>query len=104
MAFRTTPSLGPDIEQFDTQWWYDPTGTISPLLGNTEIGSDGHMYILVKAAAAIASAGTDVTINQTTWVATAGAGGGFETPVANIPIDAYFYARSINLPGAAAPP
>lgn len=97
MAFRSSPQLGPDLEQFDTQWWYDPTGTVSPLLGNPELGSDGHYYVLVKAGAAFATAGTDVTINETTWVATAGAGG-FETPVAAIPIDAYFYARSIALP------
>ncbi len=97
MAFRTTPNLGPDLEQFDLNWWYDPTGTVSPLLGNPELGSDGHYYVLVKAGAAFATAGTDVTINETTWVATAGAGG-FETPVAAIPIDAYFYARSIALP------
>jgi len=94
MAFRTTPNLGPDLEQFDTQWWYDPDGTVSPLLGNPELGSDGHYYILVKAGAALATAGTDVVINETTWVATAGAGT-YETPVANIPNGAYFYARRI---------
>ena len=94
MAFRTTPNLGPDLEQFDTQWWYDPEGTVSPLLGNPELGSDGHYYILVKAGAALATAGTDVVINETTWVATAGAGT-YETPVANIPNGAYFYARRI---------
>lgn len=94
MAFRTTPNLGPDLEQFDTQWWYDPDGTVSPLLGNPELGSDGHYYILVKAGAALATVGTDVVINETTWVATAGAGT-YETPVANIPNGAYFYARRI---------
>lgn len=97
MAFRTTPNLGPDIEQFSTQWWYDIVGSVSPLPGNPELGSDGHYYVLVKAGAAFATAGTDVTINETTWVATAGAGG-FETPVAAIPINAWFYARSIALP------
>ena len=94
MAFRTTPNLGPDLEQFDTQWWYDPEGTVSPLLGNPELGSDGHYYILVRAGAALATAGTDVVINETTWVATAGAGT-YETPVANIPNGADFYARRI---------
>jgi hypothetical protein len=97
MVYRTTPNLGPDLEQFDTQWWYDPTGSVSPLPGNPELGSDGHYYVLVKAGAAFATAGTDVTINETTWVATAGAGG-YETPVAAIPINAWFYARSIALP------
>lgn len=98
MAFRSTPNLGPDLEQFDTQWWYDPVGTVSPLPGNPELGSDGHYYVLVKAGAAIASAGTAITINETTWTATAGAGG-YVTPVANIPINAWFYARSLGLPG-----
>ena len=97
MVYRTTPNLGPDLEQFDTQWWSDPTGSVSPLPGNPELGSDGHYYVLVKAGAAFATAGTDVTINETTWVATAGAGG-YETPVAAIPINAWFYARSIALP------
>lgn len=100
MAYRTTPNLGPDIEQFATQWWYDPTGLVSPLPGNPELGSDGHYYVLCKAGAAFASAGTAVTINETTWVATAGAGG-MVTPVAAIPINAWFYARSKALPGTA---
>jgi len=97
MVFRTTPQLGPDLEQFDTSYagWFIPNGIdISPLPGNTEMGSDGHKYVLVKAAAALATAGTDVTINETTWVATAGAGT-YETPVAAIPINAWFYARQI---------
>jgi len=97
MVFRTTPNLGPDLEQFDTKWFYDLEGVNSPRLGNPELGSDGHLYVLVKAGAAFATAGTDVTINETTWVASAGAGG-YETPVAAIPIDAFFYARSIALP------
>ncbi len=96
MAFRTTPNLGPDLEQFDTNFWFDPVGTVSPRLGNPEFGSDGHKYVLVQAAATIAGAGTDVTINETTWVATAGAGT-YETPVANIPINPYYYARQIAL-------
>ena len=100
MAFRTSPNLGPDIDQFDTAWFFDlnlASGQGSPMLGNPELGSDGHYYVLVKAGAAFATAGTDVTINETTWVATAGAGG-YETPVAAIPINAWFYARSIALP------
>lgn len=101
MAFRTTPNLGADIDQFDTQWFYDLQGVdTSPQLGNPELGSDGHYYILVKAGAALATAGTAITINETTWVATAGAGG-YVTPVAAIPINAYFWARSKALPGGA---
>lgn len=100
MAFRTSPSLGPDIEQFATQFWFDPEGLSSPLSGNPELGSDGHYYVKVKAGAAFATAGTAITINETTWVATAGSGG-YVTPIAAIPINAYFYARSKALPGGA---
>lgn len=96
MVFRITPNLGPDIEQFDTNFWFDPVGTVSPRPGTAIFGSDGHKYVLVQAVAAVASAGTDVTINETTWVATAGAGT-YETPVASIPIDAYYWARQIAL-------
>lgn len=105
MAFRTTPNLGPDLEQFELTyagWMLPGTTEISPLLGNPELGSDGHYYVLVKAGAAFASANTALTINETTWVATAGAGG-FVTPVASIPNNAYFYARSKALPGASTP-
>ncbi len=98
MAFRTTPNLGPDVEQFDTAWFWDLGTLNSPLLGNPELGSDGHYYVLVKAGAAFATAGTAITINETTWVATAGSGG-YVTPVAAIPINAFFYARSLGLPG-----
>lgn len=103
MAFRTSTSLGPDVDQFDTQWWYDPDGSVSPLAGNPELGSDGHYYVLVKAGAAFATAGTAIAINETTWVATASGTGGYTTPVAAIPINAWFYARSKALPGGATP-
>ena len=96
MAFRITPNLGPDLEQFDTDFWFDLTGVDSPLPGAKTHGSDGHSYVFVKAGAAIATAGTDVLINETTWVATAGAGT-YETPVAAIPINAWFWARQIAL-------
>jgi len=96
MAFRISPNLGPDLEQFDTDFWFDLTGVDSPLPGSTTLGSDGHRYVFVKAGAAFATAGTDVVINETTWVATAGAGT-YETPVAAIPINAYFWARQIAL-------
>lgn len=105
LAFRTTPNLGPDVDQFELSYagWITP-GSIdfTPLLGNPELGSDGHYYVFVKAGAAFATANTAITINETTWVATAGAGG-YVTPVAAIPNNAYFYARSKALPGGATP-
>lgn len=102
MAYRTTPNLGPDLDQFDTSYagWMQPSIEITPELGNPELGSDGHYYVLVKAGAALNTAGTAITINETTWVATAGSGG-YVTPVASIPNGAYFYARSKALPGGA---
>ena len=96
MAFGIDPSLGPDIEQFDTDFWFDLTGVDSPLPGNVRFGSDGHKYVFVKAGAAFATAGTAIVINETTWVATAGAGT-YVTPVAAIPINAWFYARQTAL-------
>lgn len=105
MAFAVDNELGPDIEQFDTSYagWFLPTGIdISPLPGNPRKGSDGHFYVLVKAGAAFTTVGTALSINETTWTAAAGSGG-YVTPVANIPINAYFYARSKALPGGATP-
>ena len=97
MAFRITPNLGPDIEQTDTDFWFDLTGVDSPQLGVACVGSDGHKYVYVKAgASAIATAGTDVVINETTWIATAGAGT-YETPVASILAGEFFHARKILL-------
>lgn len=97
MAYRITPSLGPDLEQHALQFYWDFNfDTPSYALGSKVIGSDGHEYVLVQAAANIASAGTDVTIDETTWVATAGAGT-YETPVASILADEFFHARKILL-------
>ncbi len=97
MVFRITPSLGPDLEQHTLQNYWD-LGYTTPSypLGTNVVGSDGHHYVYVKAAANIASAGTDVTINESTWVATAGAGT-YETPVASILADEFFHAREILL-------
>jgi len=96
MVFRITPSLGPDLEQFDTDFWFDLTGVDSPLPGAAVLGSDGHKYVFAKAGAAIATAGTDVIINETTWVAAVGAGT-YETTVAAIPINAWTWFRQIAL-------
>ena len=96
--FRITPSLGPDLHQSETQYYWDsvtdPTGVGAPSYqpGSKVVGNDGHEYVFVKAAAALA-AGTDVTINETTWVATAGAGA-YEAPVA-VAANEWFHARKI---------
>ncbi len=98
--FRTTPILGPDVWQTATQFYWDtigdPTGAgaPSPQLGTVVNGSDGAEYILVEAGAAF-SAEDGVSINQSTWVASADASSPvFEAPVA-VASGAYFWARRI---------
>lgn len=101
--FRTTPILGPDLHQTEAEFYYDtitgPTITgatvgPSPELGTVVNGNDGAEYIFVQAGAAFA-ADDGLSINQTTWVATADATAPvFEAPVA-VADDAYFWARRI---------
>lgn len=97
MVFRTSPQLGPGLEMHDTKFHWDGANIdVSYRLGNPEFGSDGHKYILVQAGATLA-AGVDVTINETTWVATAGAGG-YEVPggiTGGVASGEYFHARQI---------
>lgn len=98
--FRITPSLGPDLTQHSTTRYWDGvtdiagTGTPSFSPGTKVVGTDGHVYVYVKAAANLA-AGTDVTVNETTWVATAGAGT-YEATVAVL-ANEWFFARMIAL-------
>jgi hypothetical protein len=102
MAFRTTPQLGPQLDEVIPlgSVWFEPTGDIiSPQLGTRETGSDGHEYILVQASAAIAAAaapGTAVTITEPAFTAATGAGG-FTAPPAGVADDAFFWARKTAL-------
>lgn len=95
MVFRTTPQLGPELEAKGPYHWdYQPGVDVSYRLGNKETGSDGHEYIMVQAGGTLA-AGAAVTINETTWVATAGAGG-FTVPAGltgGVTAGNYFHAR-----------
>ena len=54
--FRITPSLGPELTQIDTQFYWDtisdPLATPSYQLGSVVTGSDGHEYQFVKNGAA----------------------------------------------------
>lgn len=106
--YRTTPQLGPQLDEVFTSLPYwdtqlgvsngaQATGTIEPSyrLRNKETGNDGADYIWVKASAAIAataSTGTQVTVTST-GTAAAGAGGWY-APVAGISNGAWFHARS----------
>ena len=99
--FRITPSLGPDLHQTGAEYYWDgvtdPTGTGKPSyqLGSKVVGNDGHAYVHVTAAAALA-ADARVNINETTWVATANATGTHMAPVAVASGDA-FHARQFTL-------
>ncbi|MCK4207194.1 hypothetical protein J3U99_20715 [Brucella pituitosa] len=96
MAYRITPTLGPDVEQHETKYYWDlnSSGQPSYALGTKVVGSDGHDYIHVKAGAALAK-DVEVQINATTFVATAGAGG-FTVPVA-VKNGEYFHAKKTAL-------
>ncbi len=73
MVFRTTPQLGPALEDKAAKFFWDfqPGVDVSYRLGNTEVGSDGHDYTLVQAASTLA-AGATFGINETTWQTTTG--------------------------------
>ena len=85
MTFRTTPSLGPNIDQVvrANQAWYDSAKQIaSPQYGDTCFGDDGYEYMWVKATGAIAAAaapGTQVSLtlaaSDPRATAASGAGG-----------------------------
>lgn len=92
MAFRTTPSLGPDLDQASTQFYFqDDASTPTYQLGTRVHGSDGFEYVFVKAGSSDIPADTQVEIDGTTYVATAGSGG-FYAPV-DVPANGYFHAR-----------
>lgn len=72
MVHSVTPSLGfDDTLQAPLGYW--DASVPSPQLGSALHTSDGHVYILVEAGAALA-AGVDVVIAESTFVATAGVG------------------------------
>lgn len=100
MAFRGNPSLGPGLEAVFSNvdgFWFDPApNRPSPRLGDWSVGTDGHQYIWVQAGGSNIAASTAVSINESTWVATAGAGG-FLTPPSAVTANYYFWARRSTL-------
>ena len=59
MAFRQTPQLGPQLDQVGPFHWDGINITEpSPKLGTREHGTDGHVYLLVKASGTIAALST----------------------------------------------
>lgn len=98
--FRITPSLGPDLWQSETQYYWDgvtdpaATGDPSYQPGSVVIGNDGAEYIFVQADANFA-ADAGLSINQTTWVASADASDPvYDAPVAVLDGE-WFHARRI---------
>lgn len=99
MPFRTTPQLGPQIDDvFSGLPYWDLTGVTeaSYRLGNKEIGSDGGEYFWVRASADIASTattGTQVTITFPAYTVATGAGGFYTPPATAITNGQYFHVR-----------
>lgn len=108
MPFRTSPNLGPQIDDvFVGLPYWDlggntvngvATGLTEPSyrLGNPEFGSDGHVYIWVRASAAIAATantGTQVTLTEPAFTVATGSGGYWTPPGVAIPNGAYFHVR-----------
>lgn len=74
MVFRTSPQLGPGVEQHATKFHWDGENVdVSYRLGNPEKGSDGHVYVMVQAHADLA-AGAAIAVNETTWQTAVGTG------------------------------
>lgn len=110
VPFRTTPQLGPQLDDvFVGLPYWDLTGlqdedgdTISGVtepsykLGNKEVGNDGHDYVWVQASAdisATATTGTQVAITEPGFTVATGAGG-YWTPAATaIKEGDYFHVR-----------
>ena len=95
--FRTSPQLGPNLHQkvVQGQVWFDNPNMVSPVVGTKEPGDDGHDYVFVRAASAIAAAaapGTQVSITEPAFTAASGAGG-FYAPITGVASGAYFWAR-----------
>lgn len=110
VPFRTTPQLGPQLDDvFVGLPYWDLSNvqgaggtTVSGItepsykLGNRESGNDGAVYIWVQASAAIASTattGTQVAITAPAYTAATGTGGWYSPPGVAVPSGAYFHAR-----------
>jgi len=102
MLFRTTPQLGPQLDQVVPAGgvWYDGALQIaSPQVGVLEAGSDGHTYMWVvnnSAAELAASARINISDDGDFTVSTSGTGAWMAPPSA-VPVGAGFWARKFAL-------
>jgi len=108
VPFRTTPQLGPQLDDvFVGLPYWDLTGIqgVTPLtaplsgittpsykLGNRETGDDGYDYIWVQNGATALAASARVNMDAS-FVTTANASGVLQGPAAAVPAGAYFHAR-----------
>lgn len=90
MAFRVTPQLGPGSEQQGPGYFDAGQPGISYQLGVRHVDSDGRERMWVRASGSAISAATQVSINASTFIASAGAGGWYT--VAAVPANGYFHA------------
>lgn len=99
MAFRSTPQLGPQLDDVFVGLPYWDTGNLtspSYQLGNVEKGIDGHDYVWVQASANIASGtgnGTQVALTLPAGTAATGTGGWYAPPGVAVASGSYFHAR-----------
>lgn len=100
MAFRITPSLGPDVDQVlppEGGYWFRPVtdsdadGDALPSyqLGAVVMDDEGHQRKFVRAGSSNIATDTQVTVDGD-GVATAGSGGWWTK--AAIPANSYFHA------------
>ena len=100
VPFRTTPQLGPQLDDVFTGLpYWDLTGNIttpSYKLGDVERGDDGGEYIWVQASAniaATATTGTQVTITFPAYTVATGSGGWYTPVNTAITSGQYFHVR-----------
>ena len=106
--YRTTPSLGPELWQVDTEFYWDTISksvgstTIVPSyqLGSSVVGSDGHTYVFVKTAGGPIASGATVILTEPAMTVATGAGA-FTAPVttgaAAIPVGSFIHVRRTTL-------
>lgn len=99
MVFRTSPQLGPQLDDvYSGIPFYDPSNVSEPSyrLGDKEIGSDGGEYFWVKASADIAATdttGTQVSVTFSGWTVATGSGGFYTPPATAVKSGDYFHVR-----------
>lgn len=102
--YRITPSLGPELWQVDTEFYWDTisksvgSATIiaSYQQGSTVVGNDGHSYVFVKTTGGSIASGAAVVLTEPAMTVATGAGA-FTAPVTvgavAIPVGSFIHVR-----------